>query len=118
RPRLHGGHSALEEDWDAALGTASCAHAWSATPTYDLGAHILGVLPTAPGYAMVDIRPLFGDLQRVSGKVPTPRGLIEVDVGRDGGRISVPQGVTAQVGFEDADLVGGQVSGGVLTVGK
>ena len=83
-----------------------------------LVAHVLGVMPTAPGYATVDIRPLFGNLQRLSGKVPTPCGLIEVDMSRDGGRLSVPHGVTAQVAFEDADLVGGEVSGGVFTVGK
>ena len=74
----------LKEGWD--FGDYS--HAWSATPAYQLSAHVLGVLPLAPGFSQVSIRPMLGDLQWASGAVPTPGGLIELSWNKEAGRLS------------------------------
>src|SRR5262249_5078796 len=42
-PQAQRGYGTFEEFWSAQPGAASRAHAWSATPTYDLTAHVLGV---------------------------------------------------------------------------
>src|SRR5207253_1702804 len=40
--QLDRGNATFEEYWDAPPGASSRCHAWSATPTYDLAAHLLG----------------------------------------------------------------------------
>ncbi|HYL57498.1 MAG TPA: alpha-L-rhamnosidase C-terminal domain-containing protein, partial [Candidatus Acidoferrales bacterium] len=88
-------------------------HAWSATPTYDLTTWVLGVRPTAPGYARAQIAPRFGPLLHLEGRVPTPHGAIEVKLDRDrGGEIALPDGVVATVTFDDAPLTGGEFGPG------
>jgi len=56
---------------------------------------ILGVQPTAPGFAAYELRPQPGDLRRVSGTVFTPRGEIRVSI--EDGRLDwvSPGGVEA-----------------------
>jgi hypothetical protein len=78
KPLLDRGNGCLEEYWTAGPGLGSCCHAWSATPTYDLSTHVLGVRPGAPGYTSVRVDPCLGDLQWAEGAVPTPRGLVRV----------------------------------------
>ena len=56
----------------------SLCHCWGAGPVYLCGRHILGVAPTAPGYASYEVRPNPGGLQSASGTVPTPEGEIRV----------------------------------------
>ncbi len=58
--------------------TRSHCHGWSAAPTYFLSACVLGVQPAAPGYATVRIAPQPGGLRWARGRVPTPRGVVEV----------------------------------------
>ncbi|MFN2463145.1 MAG: family 78 glycoside hydrolase catalytic domain [Candidatus Dormibacteria bacterium] len=79
------GDGAFWEHWVAGGGAErSHAHAWSATPTYDLLAHVLGVRPSAPGFAEVLVAPRLAGLERVAGAVPTPRGLVSVEIERHG----------------------------------
>ncbi|MGH2584932.1 MAG: alpha-L-rhamnosidase C-terminal domain-containing protein, partial [Dehalococcoidia bacterium] len=99
--QIERGNTTFEEYWRANPGAASRAHAWSATPAYDLTTHILGVYPLAPGYTRAALRPMFGPLERVSGRVPTPHGLIEVDLTREGGTVIVPDGVVVEAAFEE-----------------
>jgi hypothetical protein len=79
----------------------SLAHGWSAGVTTWLTQAILGVRPIEPGMRRVSIRPELADLSWVKGKVPTPRGPIEVDVRREGQGLRVdvalPAGTTAEV---------------------
>lgn len=119
-PQIQRGNTTFEEYWDAAPGTASRAHAWAATPTYDLVTHILGVRPTSPGYATTSITPWFGDLSRLRGTVPTPHGPIEVDLTRAGGTVTIPPGITATVAFDaaDADLPGAELGTGHHSIGS
>ncbi len=54
-------------------------HAWGAAPANLLPRFVLGVQPTAPGWTTAMIRPCPGGLKHARGRVPTPRGPIEVD---------------------------------------
>ena len=111
--QIERGDTAFEEYWDARAGTGSRCHAWSATPTYDLTTWVLGVRPAAPGYSRAEIAPRFGSLRHLEGRVPTPHGLIEVNLDREGGgEVTIPDGVTAVVRFDDAPLTGGELGPG------
>ncbi len=56
----------------------SLCHGWSAAPAYFLSTQVLGVKPTAPGYARIRIAPQPFNLRWASGVVPTPRGPVTV----------------------------------------
>lgn len=103
-PQLERHPSTFEEHWDAPVGETSRTHAWSATPTYDLTAHVLGVRPLEPGYRRAALLPSLGPLGHLAGSVPTPRGPIRVEVERGGGRLEVPDGVVVEVGGLPAGL--------------
>jgi hypothetical protein len=60
----------------------SLCHAWGASPIYLLGRYYLGVSPTKPGYAAYEVRPQLGDLEWMRGDVPTPFGLIHIEMNR------------------------------------
>ena len=60
----------------------SLCHAWGASPIYLLGRHFLGVCPTKPGYETYEVRPTLGGLEWMAGDVPTPFGLIHVEMNR------------------------------------
>lgn len=111
-PQVAAGNSTIGELWDGPVDIVSRAHAWSCTPTYDLTTHVLGVRPIAPGYTRAEIRPRFGALRRLSGRIPTPHGLIEIDLTRVGGTISIPPGVSAALSFDDVPLQGDDLPAG------
>ncbi len=58
----------------------SLCHAWGASPVYLLGKYYLGVSPTKPGYEEYEVRPVLGGLEWMQGDVPTPFGLIHVEM--------------------------------------
>ncbi|TCK59245.1 alpha-L-rhamnosidase C-terminal domain-containing protein [Curtobacterium sp. PhB136] len=62
----------------------SLAHGWGAGATAALTAHVLGISPTAPGFARWRFAPQPGDLDWAEGSVPTPHGPIEAAWERDG----------------------------------
>jgi hypothetical protein len=68
--------TSLSETW---FGGTTC-HGWSATPTRDLCMHTLGVTPAEPGFARARVAPRPGFLQWVKGAVPTPHGLLSVEM--------------------------------------
>jgi alpha-L-rhamnosidase len=77
--------------------TRSDCHAWSASPIYDFLATLCGITPAAPGFSSVSIRPALGTLKEVHGSMPHPKGVIRVDLVRDGatgirGEIELPPG--------------------------
>jgi hypothetical protein len=79
--------------------TRSDTHAWSAHPNYGMLATVLGVRPSSPGFRTVLIAPALGPLRTASGRVPHPRGDIDVTLTRTGdtgisGEITLPAGVT------------------------
>jgi alpha-L-rhamnosidase len=112
-PQIERGNTVFEEYWQARSGTGSRCHAWSATPTYDLTTHVLGVKPQKPGYLEAEIAPWFGSLRHLEGVVPTPHGFIELTLDRDrGGEIVIPPGITAYLRCDDAPLAGGRFVAG------
>jgi alpha-L-rhamnosidase len=61
---------------------------------------ILGVRPTQPGFARVQIRPFTAQLDWAKGTVPTPKGDIEVSWKRQPEfelQLTLPPGVEADI---------------------
>ncbi|MBA3303293.1 MAG: hypothetical protein H0U26_05400 [Acidimicrobiia bacterium] len=92
-PQVEAGATTFGEYWEAPPGRASRAHAWSATPTYDLTHHVLGVRPAEPGCRKAIVDPLHG-FGPMSGSVPTPHGFLHVRVDERGAvEVDAPDGV-------------------------
>jgi hypothetical protein len=76
----------------------SDCHAWGAHPMYHYFASILGIRPAGFGFDRVVIQPQLGDLAWAKGKLPHPRGFIEVELeqGQGGlkGQIRLPRGIS------------------------
>ncbi len=85
-------HLSLQADGTSGY-FVSLAHGWSAGPTAWLTENILGVTPLEPGYGTVDIHPDLLDLAWAYGTVPTPHGLIKINVDKKRGIIlDLPRG--------------------------
>lgn len=73
------------------------SHAWGGTPTYQLPSKVLGIYPAEPGMTVISVNPMLGDLEWAEGRIPTPLGMIEVSVNRNGDRmdvqVRVPDGI-------------------------
>ena len=72
-------------------------HAWGALALWELPSAILGIRPTAPGYAEAEIRPHAEFLSEASGEAVTPRGKVFISWKKteDGVRLEteVPEGL-------------------------
>jgi alpha-L-rhamnosidase len=77
--------------------TRSDCHAWSASPNYDFLATICGIMPAAPGFEKVIIKPALGELKKVSGTMPHPYGKITVKFTRLG-----TKGISAEITLPEA----------------
>jgi alpha-L-rhamnosidase len=53
-------------------------HAWGAAPANLLPRYVLGVQPRVAGWTEVVVRPHPGSLSHAAGKIPTPRGPVQV----------------------------------------
>ena len=60
----------------------SLCHGWSAGPAIWLHTAVLGIQPTRPGFAAFRFTPNLGDLQWARGDIPTPHGIIHVELQR------------------------------------
>jgi hypothetical protein len=76
----------------------SDCHGWGAHPYYHYFATILGIRPAAPGFAEVRIKPQLWPLTWAKGRLPHPKGFVEVDFAiKDSkltGTIELPKGVS------------------------
>lgn len=86
----------------------SLCHGWASGPTSWLTRHILGVRPTAPGCAEIEVDPYLGNLAYVRGTFPTPKGVVTVDVTRDASGKPICN-VTAPAGIKVVNKAAGQV---------
>lgn len=67
---------------------------------------LLGIQPEAPGYRKVLIAPRLCGLEWVRGKVPTPHGLIGLELNAKGhGKVKLPSGVEAQIATPEGKLI-------------
>lgn len=80
---LTDGYDTIGECW----GWGTHVHGWSCAPTRDLIFYVLGITPAEPGYTTACIAPRLGPLAWAKGSVPTPHGLIRVEV--DGQHVRV-----------------------------
>jgi inosine-uridine nucleoside N-ribohydrolase len=100
--------------------TRSDCHAWSASPDYDFLATICGIMPDAPAFSRVLIRPALGELREVEGSMPHPRGMIRVKLRRTvtgiAGEVELPEGVSGRFvyGGKEAVLHGGRQTIGMV----
>lgn len=82
---------------ETAEPTRSDSHAWSAHPNHGLLATVLGVRPSAPGFARVVVAPHLGALTHAEGVLPHPKGEIVVKLVRKGEglevEVTLPSGV-------------------------
>jgi len=75
-------------------------HAWGAAPINVIARCLLGVTPLEPGFARVSVRPRLGGLSRLSGRVPTAKGVVEVKA--EGDRLEVVTPVPARIAWNGA----------------
>jgi alpha-L-rhamnosidase len=79
----------------------SLAHTGGVQTGYMLSKHVLGVMPTGPGFETCTIRPCPGELEFAKGTFPTPKGDIRVDWKQTGKGFqlttALPDGVKATV---------------------
>ncbi|KPV49365.1 hypothetical protein SE17_33080, partial [Kouleothrix aurantiaca] len=94
----------------------SDCHGWGAHPYFHCFATLLGIRPTAPGFAQVEITPLPGPLGTVEGALVHPRGTITVQLRHENGAlrgsIALPDGVsgTLRIGGESRPLAAGSTT--------
>jgi alpha-L-rhamnosidase len=105
----------------------SMSHGWGSNVLVEIQSALLGVTPTAPGYATFDLAPPRTGLAFASGRVPTPRGAVVVSwhARRAGGGaatldVTVPANATATVQFPVTHLhaltINGRPASGVAGV--
>lgn len=68
--------------WESLEPSASLCHGFSASPTYIMGAHVLGVRPATAGFGEAIFAPDIASFGSASGSVPTPAGPIAVALTR------------------------------------
>jgi hypothetical protein len=76
----------------------SLCHGWSSGPAAWLLSAVLGIAPEEPGFECVRFEPDLGGLDWAQGSVPTPQGLIRVNLSRRPGQkplaiLQLPDGV-------------------------
>jgi len=92
----------------------SDCHPWSTNPPVHYFRTICGIEPTEPGFSRVRIAPALGKLNWVKASLPTPKGVIQVDIKRKGktgieGTVTLPKDVTSRFvwGKSEIRLKGG-----------
>lgn len=76
----------------------SLCHGWASGPTSWLTRHVLGFRPLEAGCATLEVNPELGNLEWAKGSIPTPKGVVSVEVtrGADGKpvcHVTAPKGV-------------------------
>lgn len=83
----------------------SDCHAWGTHPFYHYFATILGIRPASYGFQTVEISPLLGELNTVSGKLAHPAGEIYVELHKNGNQlkaiVQLPAGVSGIFKYGD-----------------
>jgi hypothetical protein len=65
-------------------------HGWSSAPMYEISAMVLGVYPAEDGFAKVSVAPVLPpEGFRAKGRVPVPKGYIDIELERKCGEISL-----------------------------
>jgi alpha-L-rhamnosidase len=75
----------------------SDCHGWGAHPIFHTFASLVGIRPTAPGFASLIIEPMPGLPQPFRCEIPHPRGTLKVEVANGEVSFEAPPGVTVSV---------------------
>jgi alpha-L-rhamnosidase len=95
-------HVDLQAD-DTSGYRISLAHGWASGPSYWLMEQVLGIQPTAPGFAQTTLRPDLLGLAWARGAEPTPHGLLSVSLSHTHAEhslhlvVDLPSGIDATV---------------------
>ncbi|MEI6323042.1 MAG: L-rhamnose/proton symporter RhaT [bacterium] len=77
------------------------SHGWIASPTYQMPSKILGISPSSPGFATIEIKPKLCGLTWAKGSVPTPHGNVDVSWKVVNGKftmdVRIPAGTTSRI---------------------
>jgi alpha-L-rhamnosidase len=79
----------------------SDCHAWGASPNVELYRILLGIDSDSGGFKKVIIAPNLGEITKISGSIPHPDGIIEVNylvdnLGKLSAEISLPKGISGR----------------------
>ena len=91
----------------------SDCHAWGSHPIYHLLAGVAGIKPASDGFSSIVIAPQPGPLKKIQASMPTPKGIVSVDLRFDGSRptgtVTLPDGLqgTFQWNGTDVELTNG-----------
>lgn len=83
--------------------TRSDSHAWGSSPNIEFFRTILGIDSDGPAFSKVIIKPHLGNFQELSGKMPHPKGEIEVSYNLKStptAEIILPAGITGSLIFK------------------
>jgi hypothetical protein len=83
--------------------TRSDSHAWGSSPNIEFYRTILGIDSDGPAFSKVLIKPHLGEFQELSGKIPHPKGEIEVSYNLKSAptaEIKLPTGITGSFVFK------------------
>ncbi|MDA3797792.1 MAG: alpha-L-rhamnosidase [Kiritimatiellae bacterium] len=100
---IHIGSTMTLEAWDLKYkSNLDWNHAWGAAPANIIPRFILGVRPLKPGFRKILIKPQLGQLDNISGIVPTIRGPIAVSLknsqsGERELRVVIPENTSARI---------------------
>ncbi|MBO5338426.1 MAG: hypothetical protein J6A96_01850 [Clostridia bacterium] len=70
------------------------SHAWGGTPLYSLPMALCGLEILEPGYKKIKLKPQLLDLDFAKIEIPTPYGIILVDINKNGAKITAPSEIT------------------------
>ena len=79
--------STLWENWNYDVGTKN--HAWAGGPLIIMSKYFAGIEPLEKGYDVVSIKPQFGKLSKISSKVTTIKGDIELNAEKNENMLSI-----------------------------
>lgn len=102
RNMIRSGATITFEAWDNRFKpNQDWNHAWGAAPADIIPMRLVGVRPTVPGAATIEIRPQTSSLRHVTAAVPTIRGTVEVDIDRTDDtyrlRVRIPANTEARI---------------------
>ncbi|MFH1903460.1 MAG: family 78 glycoside hydrolase catalytic domain [Candidatus Omnitrophota bacterium] len=98
------GATTVWEVWNRENGSLS--HGWACAPAFVLGRYVIGIAPSDDSMADYMVLPQRGNLTWARGRIPTPKGVIDVMWEYDGKwrlEISLPAGASALAGLPLSD---------------
>ena len=102
RNMLRAGATITFEAWDNSFKpNQDWNHAWGAAPADIIPMRLVGVRPTTPAAATIEVRPQTASLRHVTADVPTIRGTVEVDIDNTSDtyrlRVRIPANTDARI---------------------